>query len=173
MAAQRARLSAAFQLAHGCPHADPQIRSDLANTTRRRSMRPRRRSGPSMRNGKVVRIDLFTRCPMCQDGACGLPYSPRPTLSWPRHWVSLRRGLFLWAANPMTADERRLLELLAASDDGCTDVLLLAHGLPIEMIAEVVRAGLAVAHPGRLLAGRVLNTRLLITDAGRRALAGQ
>src|ERR1700686_647053 len=80
-------------------------------------------------------------------------------------------GLFLWAANFMTDDERRLLELLAASDDGCTDVLLLAHGLPIEMIAEVVGAGLAVAHPGRLLAGRVVNTRLLITEAGRRALA--
>jgi hypothetical protein len=50
----------------------------------------------------------------------------------------------------MSDEERQLLELIAASDDGCTDDLLLTHGLPTEMIAEVVRAGLAVAHPGRL-----------------------
>jgi hypothetical protein len=73
----------------------------------------------------------------------------------------------------MTADEHRLLELLAVSDDGCTDVLLLANGFPIEMIAEVVRTGLARVRPGRMLAGGVENTRLWITDAGRRALAGQ
>jgi hypothetical protein len=35
------------------------------------------------------------------------------------------------------ADERRLLGLLAASGSGCTDVLLLEHGFPLEMIAEV------------------------------------
>jgi hypothetical protein len=72
----------------------------------------------------------------------------------------------------MTEDQRRLLEILAASDaDGCTDVLLLRHGIPIEMIAEVVRAGLATAQPGRLLYGEVVDTKLLITDAGRWALA--
>jgi hypothetical protein len=32
----------------------------------------------------------------------------------------------------MTADERRLLELLAESDDGCTDALLRAHA-PVPM----------------------------------------
>jgi hypothetical protein len=72
----------------------------------------------------------------------------------------------------MTDETHRLLELLAASDDGCTDVLLLAHGFPIEMIAEVVRVGLAMVHPGRVLAGGrgVEITRLWITEAGRRAL---
>jgi hypothetical protein len=74
----------------------------------------------------------------------------------------------------MSDEERQLLELIAASEDGCTDVLLLAHGVPIEMIAEMVRAGFAVVQPGRLLAGRqVLNTKLFITEAGRRALVGQ
>ena len=77
------------------------------------------------------------------------------------------------ALYPMSYEERQLLELIAASDDGCTDVLLLARGLPIEIIAEVVRTGLAVVHPRRLLAGHVVNTRLLITEAGRRALAGR
>jgi hypothetical protein len=71
----------------------------------------------------------------------------------------------------MREGERQLLTLLATSADGCTDVLLLRHGLPIETIAEVVRAGLATVQPGRLLAGKVVETKLLITDAGRRALA--
>jgi hypothetical protein len=44
-------------------------------------------------------------------------------------------------------------------NDTFARVLLLAHGLLIEMIAKVVHAGLAV------------NTRLWIMDAGRRALA--
>jgi hypothetical protein len=71
----------------------------------------------------------------------------------------------------MREDERQLLTLLATSTGGCTDVLLLSHGLPIETIAEVVRAGLAAVQPGRLLAGKVVETKLSITDAGRRALA--
>ena len=50
---------------------------------------------------------------------------------------------------PMTADERRLLELLAGSADGSTD------------------AGLATVHCDRA----VKITRVWITDAGRRALA--
>jgi hypothetical protein len=105
---------------------------------------------------------------MCQDGPAGC-YTARAQLC-----LGLAVGsAFGGALYPMTDEERQLLELIAASDDGCTDVLLLAHGLPIEMIAEAVRAGLAVAHPGRLLAGHVVNTRLLITEAGRRALAGQ
>jgi hypothetical protein len=72
----------------------------------------------------------------------------------------------------MTADsqQHRMLELLAASDDGCTDVLLLAHGFSIEMIADVVRIGLASVDPGRPLAGEIVNTGLQITEAGRRTL---
>ena len=70
-------------------------------------------------------------------------------------------------------DERRLLEMLAASDlDGCTDVRLLAQGSTLEMIADMVRTGLAIAEPGHVLPGGGLeHTRLWITDAGRRALA--
>ena len=49
----------------------------------------------------------------------------------------------------MTDDTRhRMLKLLAASDDGCTDVLLLMQGFAIETIAEMVRVGLASVHPG-------------------------
>jgi hypothetical protein len=72
-----------------------------------------------------------------------------------------------------TADERRLLELLAASDDGCTDALLLAHGIALELIDGIVSAGLATATAERRFAAgrRVKVARVWITDAGRQALA--
>jgi hypothetical protein len=43
-------------------------------------------------------------------------------------------------------DRRRALELLAASRDGCTESIMLAHGFTIEMLVELVRDGLASAH---------------------------
>jgi hypothetical protein len=68
----------------------------------------------------------------------------------------------------MTQDERRLLELLlAAGEDGTTDALLREHGLALEVMANMVRAGLATVHCNRA----VEVTRVWITDAGRRALA--
>jgi hypothetical protein len=67
----------------------------------------------------------------------------------------------------MTDDERRLLELLAASADGATDALLREHGLTLEVMANMVRARLATVHCDRA----VEVTRVWITDAGRRALA--
>jgi hypothetical protein len=51
------------------------------------------------------------------------------------------------------------------------DVVLLAYGLPIEMIAEVVRPGFAVAQPGLLLAGQVSEHKAL-DHRGRAACAG-
>jgi hypothetical protein len=75
----------------------------------------------------------------------------------------------------MTADERRLLELLVASDEGATDALLQAHGLKLDILISIVSAGLATATPERALVGGkpVDVTRVRITDAGRRALAEQ
>ena len=71
----------------------------------------------------------------------------------------------------VTADERRLLELLATSD-GCTDALLAAHGFKLDTMVEVVRAGLATARAERIFAaGKPVEvTRVWITNAGRRAL---
>ena len=73
----------------------------------------------------------------------------------------------------MTADERRLLELLVASDEGATDALLLAHRLKLDILISVVSAGLATATPERVLAdGKPVEvTRVRITEAGRQALA--
>jgi hypothetical protein len=73
----------------------------------------------------------------------------------------------------MTADERRLLELLAASDDRCAEAIPLAHGFVPELIESIEFAGLAMATPERTFAaGRALEfTPVRITEAGRRALA--
>jgi hypothetical protein len=68
----------------------------------------------------------------------------------------------------MTADERRLLDLLAESEGGCTDALLREHGITLEVMANMVRAGFATVHCDRA----VEFTRVWITDAGRLALAG-
>jgi hypothetical protein len=51
------------------------------------------------------------------------------------------------------ATRRRALELLAASRDGCTEAIMLAHGFTVEMLVELVRAGLATAKAERVVAG--------------------
>ena len=70
-------------------------------------------------------------------------------------------------------DRRRALELLAASPDGLPEGVLLAHGFKVEMMVEIVRAGLASASSERVVAGkhRAEVARVKITDEGRRALA--
>jgi len=72
----------------------------------------------------------------------------------------------------MTDDERHLLELLAASDDGATDALLVAHGFTAELVVGVVRVGLATTMAEQTFAaGRPVDvTRVRITGAGRPAL---
>jgi hypothetical protein len=75
----------------------------------------------------------------------------------------------------MTADERRLLELLAGSEDGSTDALLAAYGFTVALMVDVVSAGLATAMAERVYAGGkpVEVSKVRITDAGRQALADQ
>jgi hypothetical protein len=78
------------------------------------------------------------------------------------------------ASDPMTDDERWLLELLAASYDGCTtEVILLAHGFTLDLIDGIVSAGLAAPMAERTFAaGHPIEvTRVRITEAGRQALA--
>jgi hypothetical protein len=71
-------------------------------------------------------------------------------------------------------NRRRALELLAACRDGCTEAILLAHGFTIAQMVELMRAGLATATAGRVVAGsrKLEVTRVRITDTGRRALVG-
>jgi hypothetical protein len=71
------------------------------------------------------------------------------------------------------ATRRRALELLAASPDGATEAIMFAHGFTIDLLVELVRAGLATAKAERVMAGgrSMQVTRVRITEAGRRALA--
>jgi hypothetical protein len=59
--------------------------------------------------------------------------------------------------------------------DAVPEALMLAHGFSIELLVELVHAGLATASAERTIGGRHPTelTRLRITDAGRRALAGR
>jgi hypothetical protein len=71
-------------------------------------------------------------------------------------------------------DRRHALELLASSREGVSEAVMIAHGFTVEMMVELVRSGLASATPERVVAGKraMQITRVRITDAGRRALAG-
>jgi len=48
---------------------------------------------------------------------------------------------------------RRALELLAASRDGVSEAIMIAHGFTVAQMVELVRAGLASATPERVVAG--------------------
>jgi hypothetical protein len=70
------------------------------------------------------------------------------------------------------ATRRRALELLASCRDGCTEAIMLAHGFTVEILADMVRAGLATAKAERVVAGgkQIEVARVRIMDSGRRAL---
>jgi hypothetical protein len=70
-------------------------------------------------------------------------------------------------------DRRRALELLAASRDGCTEAIMLAHGFTTEMLVRLVRDGLASAKAEHMVAGgqKLEIARVRISAAGRKALA--
>ena len=72
----------------------------------------------------------------------------------------------------LSAEQRRALELLAASPGGYTKGRLLADGFTVDMLADLVREGFATAQRGTVRAGgRTIRVeRYRITDAGRRAI---
>jgi hypothetical protein len=69
-------------------------------------------------------------------------------------------------------DRRRALELLAASPDGCSEAIMIAHGFTVEQLVKLVHTGLATAKAERVVAGgRTIEVaRVRITAAGRGAL---
>jgi hypothetical protein len=71
----------------------------------------------------------------------------------------------------LNGEQRRALDMLAGSPNGCTEAALRAHGFTVALLAKTVRTGLAVAKPEIVKAGgRTLSMlRLTITDAGRQA----
>ena len=74
-------------------------------------------------------------------------------------------------------DAERLCALEVLADAGlwgCTAATLLAFGFPINMVANLVRDGLATARRETLAMGshKIKAARVWITDAGQRALEG-
>jgi hypothetical protein len=65
--------------------------------------------------------------------------------------------------------------LFAGSRDGATEAIMLAHGFTVEMLVELVRAGLATAKAERMVtSSRTFEVaRVRITEAGRLALGGK
>jgi hypothetical protein len=77
-------------------------------------------------------------------------------------------------AQRLSADQHRALAMLAdAGQRGCTDQLMMAYGFTFDLLASLVRAGLATATLRRKRVGRrVIEFALLrITDAGRQTVS--
>ena len=72
----------------------------------------------------------------------------------------------------LSAEQRQVLPLLAASPRGCTKGRLLADGFTVDILAYLVREGLATAQRGTLRVGgrQIKVERYHITDAGREAI---
>jgi hypothetical protein len=79
-------------------------------------------------------------------------------------WIMPRR-----APSP----KRCALELLADAPEGVTEALMLAHGFPVSLLADLCMGGLAIAMVDRMVAGgcTIEVVRLKITAAGRRVLS--
>ena len=69
----------------------------------------------------------------------------------------------------LTADHRRALRLLADNARGCTEAIMMAHGLKLQTIVDLTRDGLATATPEKVRAGgrTVEVTRVQLTDSKR------
>jgi hypothetical protein len=75
----------------------------------------------------------------------------------------------------LSAEQRRALEILSTAGlHGCTGAALFARGLTIDMLAELVREGLATARRETLKVGKrkITIARVWIADAGKQALEG-
>jgi hypothetical protein len=72
-------------------------------------------------------------------------------------------------------DRRRALRLLADAPEGVTEALMLAHGFRVDLLVHLCIAGLAIAKPEHMRAGRrtMEVVRMNITEAGRQALTGK
>jgi hypothetical protein len=70
------------------------------------------------------------------------------------------------------AQQRRALQLLASSPFGASEVMMFTNGFTRQMLARLIRTGLATTVRENPNASRQHLGRIRITDAGRRALEG-
>jgi hypothetical protein len=70
---------------------------------------------------------------------------------------------------------RRALELIAAHPQGCTEAVLAAENVPVDVLIELVQSGLVTAINERLEDedGAVEVTRVWITEAGKRVFVAR
>jgi hypothetical protein len=71
-------------------------------------------------------------------------------------------------------ERRSALGILADAPHGLTEAMLMAHGITTELLASLVRHGLATVQRESVKAGerRVEVPRIGITNAGRKAIEG-
>jgi hypothetical protein len=71
-------------------------------------------------------------------------------------------------------ERRRALELLAASPDGCSEAIMLAHGFTVDFLVELIRTEMATTWTERVVAGgRAMEVaRVRITEAGAAGTRG-
>jgi hypothetical protein len=83
-------------------------------------------------------------------------------------------GLFR-SRRGLTAEERYALGMLADSPVGCSQSIMMAHGLPLGVLRQIVRDGFAreSRETKDRGTGPVLVTMLQITAQGRLALSGK
>jgi DNA-binding PadR family transcriptional regulator len=73
----------------------------------------------------------------------------------------------------LTDEQRRALQLLAGSPNGCTEAILMAHGFHLAMLGKLAFDGFANVEARETMAGsrRMKVFWLRITEAGRKAIA--
>ncbi len=67
-------------------------------------------------------------------------------------------------------EQRRALNLLASSPFGVAEAIMLVHGFTRRTLADLLRAGLAIAQHKSVGADSQLVGRIKITEAGRRVI---
>src|SRR5262249_19444836 len=95
----------------------------------------------------------------------GLPRLPNKKGAMPATYSRRRRG--------PKPERRRALELLAASPDGCSEAIMLAHGFTVDFLVDLISTRMATRWTEREVEGRraMQVARGRITEVGRRALA--
>src|SRR5262245_7418296 len=95
----------------------------------------------------------------------GLPRLPNKKGAMPATYSRRRRG--------PKPERRRALELLAASPDGCSEAIMLAHGFTVEFLVDLIRTGVATTRTECVVAGgRAMEVaRMRITEVGWQVLA--
>jgi len=88
--------------------------------------------------------------------------------------VRVRRGRKPSQQRHLGHKARQVLELLSVDQRGIAEALLLTYGFTRDLLAGLIRTGLATAQRQRVKVGSnaIEIVRVRITEAGRRALEG-